>query len=100
MYLKDRFCGTITFDERSKKIPNRQDSWRWEVNSRKALIFLLAIRPFLVVKAEEVDLAIEFQNQKLRPGHKYSDQKQSGMSDQGASYYERLKDMKRGVTVN
>jgi len=40
---------------------NRQENWRWAAYCGNGLAFLKQVRPYLVIKADEADLAIGFQ---------------------------------------
>lgn len=57
MWLKDHFEGAI---RRSPRFGNRKDAYAWKLSIRKAALFLQAIRPFLLIKGEQADLAIAF----------------------------------------
>lgn len=62
--LHDEFGGSLVYQKGSGP---RCDTWAWSITSRKALAFLLRVRPYLRIKHEHADLAIEFQNM-LCPG--------------------------------
>lgn len=49
------------FDNPGRKITHRP-YWRWQVQARKAVVFLKAVEPFLILKKERVELALRFQN--------------------------------------
>lgn len=57
-----RWGGTIS---KRKKRKGRRQAWNWTVTSQLALKFLSDVRPFLIVKAEQADIAIEFQSRKF-----------------------------------
>lgn len=44
--------------------PNRKDQWYWKLTSKSACEFLKLIRPYCIVKREQVKLAIEFYDSK------------------------------------
>lgn len=60
--IRDQFGGILTGDDyyRRKNAKNRT-IYRWKVASKSAYAFLAAIRPFAVVKLEQVELALELQ---------------------------------------
>lgn len=64
--LKERFGGSIHVTKH--KNPTQRDVLKWMASTWQALEFLKAIRPWLVVKADQVDIAIEFQEAKARHG--------------------------------
>lgn len=59
--IMEQFSGTIVADNYAKKkMPNAKTRHSWVAWSRYAYDFLIAVRPYLLVKAEEADLAIAF----------------------------------------
>jgi len=60
-YIFDNFDGSIHKMRSSRAKPNHRTLYGWIATSKKAYAFLTAIRPWLIVKAEEADIAIEFQ---------------------------------------
>ena len=63
--FKEHFGGSLYYRDEDKKW-----SWLWQLGGRKASDFLESIKPFLIVKAEEADIAIEFQKLKTRNNKK------------------------------
>ena len=57
--FRDAFGGSIRAETRHLK-PNWRVSWTWHIASVKARSFLETIEPYLVLKYEEVELAIRF----------------------------------------
>ena len=62
-WLRDKFGGRTRYDEFTQsysksKIGRR---WDWSCNATRAALFLITIRPYLIVKAEQADVAIAFQ---------------------------------------
>lgn len=55
---KAAFGGTI---HKIVKKPPHRDIYAWHLNSTKARIFLEEVRPWLIVKADQADIAIAFQ---------------------------------------
>ncbi len=59
--FRDKFGGSISSDTIAKKIrPNSRARHQWYAWSKFAYDFLVEIRPYLIGKAEEADLAIDF----------------------------------------
>lgn len=56
-FLSGRFGGAVC-PLRAKL--RRRDTWQWRVTGFNAAVFLRAIRPYSLVKAPEIDLALEF----------------------------------------
>jgi len=73
---------------------NRKLCWQWIIRSRQAVAFLKAIRPYLLLKADEADLAIEFQEAKYIGGGRTEKE----WSTQEAQY-SLMKDLKIKVEV-
>jgi hypothetical protein len=53
--------------------PRRLDHYRWGIVSRQAMAALVALRPYLVVKATQADLAIWYQRTMTRGGKQVSE---------------------------
>lgn len=58
-WLQDNFGGNVNKE-------SRQDSYiyRWDIRSQAAKRFLLLIQPFVLIKREQADLAIRYENDK------------------------------------
>lgn len=54
--LKDVYGGSVG--------SHSNGCWRWQVSANIALSFLKHVRPFLVVKGEQADVAISFQERR------------------------------------
>lgn len=63
-WLRNRFGGNIT--NATTPSDKQKPQQRWSVSTAAAGKFLAAIRPYMVIKAEQADLAIQFQ---LRMNH-------------------------------
>lgn len=59
-WLLKEFGGSIR-KKRQKGFLNQE----WRLSSKQALVFLNTIRPFLIVKKEQVEIAIEFQSDRV-----------------------------------
>lgn len=69
-WLAQRFAGTITpirLDRSNPKNAKSKDAWVWVLSSARAAEFLKAIRPFVVLKQERIDLALRFQATAMKP---------------------------------
>lgn len=64
--LKEMFGGSVQIG--THKNPRQRNTFIWMASSRDALSFLKAIRPWLVSKADQADIAIDFQSAKRRHG--------------------------------
>ena len=60
------FGGSLTLRKTAK--PNHRNVTQWIIPTVGALGFLVAIRPYLVMKAEAADVAIEYQKTKSMRG--------------------------------
>lgn len=68
LHLRDLFGGIVRLSFVGKGI--RRPQHEWTVGSRDAIRALLLLRPYLIGKGAEADLAIAFQATKNRPGQK------------------------------
>ncbi len=61
VWMKDRFGGAVRF-RRGKRSYDQGEyqRWDWVASTAAALIFLRTVRPFLIVKASQADLAFQF----------------------------------------
>jgi len=59
--LKKLFPEGAVFGVQRDKRPECSDTLKWQLNCTKSLDFLKQIRPYLRVKHEQADIAIEFQ---------------------------------------
>lgn len=48
------------------RTPQRQPIWRWTLSANKALEFLNLIYPYLRIKKPQADIAIKFQERKMK----------------------------------
>jgi hypothetical protein len=51
--------GYVCSNGRPKK--NQRKSWQWQASATNALLVLKKLRPFMILKTRQVDLAIQFQ---------------------------------------
>lgn len=58
-WLKDRFGGYVRQERKGKF-----SIYRWDIRSQKAHDFLSLIYPFLIIKKEQVKIALEFDKKK------------------------------------
>ena len=60
--LHQQFGGGFHVNRSAKaKMPKARTGFAWKVSSQSAADFLASVRPFLIVKQEEADVALEFQ---------------------------------------
>lgn len=57
--IQEQFGGAIGYQTKKSSTKHRA-TFQWYAWSKYACDFLVALRPYLIVKAEEADLAIEF----------------------------------------
>lgn len=61
-WLMQKFGGCCSFKTGKRSYDNgRYERWDWVIGNKAASDFLLLVRPYLIVKALEADIAIEFQ---------------------------------------
>lgn len=68
IWLHEEFGGFLTY--RKQVSPRHRKVAQWGVRARLALPFLEAIRPFIRMKRDQVDVAIAFQKTKKMHGAK------------------------------
>lgn len=64
--LKERFGGSVHMSEH--KNPRQRPTFSWIVSTQLAAEFLKAVRPWLISKADQADIALAFQDAKKRHG--------------------------------
>lgn len=66
IWLRERFQGSVCrmSDNRKGKL-GRRPIFQWQITAKQAHEFLVAVRPYLLVKAKQADVAIAFR--KLKP---------------------------------
>ena len=86
-WFKSIFNGYI---KQNGQIRNKY-SWNWKVSSNQALLFLKQIYPYLKIKKEQANLALEFQEKR----YKYEKKKKNWFSEfdqiERFSYFETVK---------
>lgn len=54
---------------------NRQPCWEWRLSSSQALQLLTVVQPYIVIKTDQIDIAIKYQNlpapQRFSEGERY-----------------------------
>jgi hypothetical protein len=59
-YLKDNFGGNVRIQ--AKQVGNRKPCWQWRVLARQAEAVLVGVRPFLLLKADQADIALAYRD--------------------------------------
>lgn len=74
--LKETYGGSIHVNRHSLRKANHRDVFVWNVSSQNAARFFRLILPYLIIKREEVELALELQASidewKFRLGNKWA----------------------------
>jgi hypothetical protein len=65
LWIEERFGGHVYTVRRNKPLPNRRVAYKWTLGQRQAAILLKQVRPYLVIKAAQSDLALKFQESKM-----------------------------------
>ena len=58
-WLQDNFGGNVVLERRKETY-----IYRWDIRSQAAKRFLLQIQPFVLIKKEQIDLAIKYEEEK------------------------------------
>ena len=87
------FRGSMCQKTRDKGNPKWQPQWTWSISSNQALVFLETLLPFIRLKREQFELAIEFQE------YRSHTQKANRVSARELAerswYWQKLKELKR-----
>lgn len=67
LWLKERFGGDVSHLLRIPKTGTKP-GLRWACGNRIAAAFLEAVRPYLIIKAEQTDIALAFRETVRKPG--------------------------------
>jgi len=59
VWLMARFGGKMRMQAKSQHHPEHRDMYRWELNGLKAAAFVKAIKPHLVIKAEQAEVFLQ-----------------------------------------
>jgi hypothetical protein len=71
-WLKNTFGGNVkTIKPRSK---NNKRAWEWYLAGEPAAKFIKLVRPYLLIKKQQADLAIAFQSEKRGKGYHLTDE--------------------------
>ena len=92
LFLRKHYEGHINPQKRQDR---KKQQWRWMVSSRKAEEFLKSIQPFLIIKAPEVELALEFCSTCLKRDGGYMQKLTNEEVQIRESYKQRLSDLKK-----
>lgn len=88
--LKEVFGGSVHLQRR----PDRKTIYEWVVSSMEAYEAIKALRPYLIVKAEEADAGVEFQELLLARGTRRTALTEDEQAAREA-IYRRLRDLKQ-----
>jgi hypothetical protein len=92
----ERFGGSKwrSYPPKTGAKPHHLKVYRWTLNSAKALAFLEVIAPHLIVKKEQVELAIQFWKLPWRGAHKKGSGRSQEQIETDLEIAGRLKKMK------
>ncbi len=95
--IAQAYGGSISPLKRSN--PKYRQAWHWYCTGDTAMAVLTRIRPFAITKAEQIRLAIAFQQQ-CHGSYRHSKAPPSERFTRGYGFHMKMKDMKRpSVTV-
>lgn len=68
--LRELFRGSVHHRPHQTSRPRHRMTWRWTIVSRQAETFLRQVRPYLVIKQEQADIALAMRKtMRIREGH-------------------------------
>ncbi len=62
-WLREHFGGTVAQNHRENAARNYKDAWKWQLLARHAGAFLQAVRPYLLIKGRQADVALELRSE-------------------------------------
>ena len=68
-WFKMKFGGSIKFTARAKDTKHK-DCYSWVISAKAAYLFLKLVKPYLIVKKEQADFCMSFQNTVQKTGFK------------------------------
>ena len=66
-WLASLFSGSKNTYTHYRKRSNCKPEWAWQIQGKRALVFLELILPYLKLKRPQAEIAINFQRAKVRP---------------------------------
>ena len=85
-WLKENYGGTVDIKSEAKE--NWRRVYQWRLGSKRAYTLLKCMRPYLVFKKEQADLAIEFYQMTLR---RIQSEVPMWLNVKREAYYQKLK---------
>ena len=58
--FQERYGGTLSKHERSKKNPKWQDIWHWLISDRRAKALIKDLLPYCIVKKRDLEVALDY----------------------------------------
>lgn len=58
--------GGSVYTAKHSNYPERHQIWEWSVSNQQAYRFLIVIKPYLILKRDQAELAVKFQGAKRR----------------------------------
>lgn len=86
--LREQFGGAIHENHHELRNPNARTQFCWVIGSQTAAGFFRQILPFLIVKRDEVELALQLQGNIDKYCHKFKHRAQSDERDAVRAYRE------------
>lgn len=92
-FIQSVFPASAVSRKRKEPKPHWKTIWVWNCSARQARKFLTFVLPYLRVKFQQAELALEFQELKSRTGrsHKLTDGELAAYED----YHKRMRELNR-----
>jgi len=94
-WLHEEFGGSYCLRRRPSE--RHRTCHQWIVRAHEALVFLIAIEPFLKMKKEQCNVALEFQSRKKRQGPKQLSEEEVNWREEQRNLIRRLNGRYSGV---
>jgi hypothetical protein len=99
-WLHQRWGGSIKWDETPKRLgTGRRPVCRWVVFSKEAEVFAKDVRPFLLVKAHQIDIWLEARALVLPRGRRKGQPAPEGVTDSQREIRQDLVDRVKALKV-
>lgn len=87
-WMQERFGGRINEVRRKRRTRGERPTWDWRLHNQAAADFLDQVRPYLVIKGDQADLAIQYASAHCgrRPGQRMT----AAEADDRARYAEAM----------
>jgi len=73
LWFKNKFGGSIKYAQRGRVEIGHKPCYSWVISAKAAVLFLKLVRPYLIIKKEQADFCMAFQDTVTRTGFRLSE---------------------------